>query len=140
MTLLEKLVLIIEVMIFKGFSRQRKKPELWYICEQEMLKSNFFSRNKNFWNAFFEYILALVILFSLHTNLIHKVWVDLINERQHKTQRYLGKIRESHGTNLSRGQWVLPEIYNYLNPTELLDLCCSVVQYIHLDCGSIATV
>ena len=30
------------------------------------------------------------------------------------------------------------ENYNYLNPTELLDLCCSVVQFIVLDCGSIA--
>ena len=41
-------------MIFKRFSLQRKKSKLCYICEQEMLKSNFFSKNKNFemlfWN------------------------------------------------------------------------------------------
>ena len=34
-----------------------------------------------FWNT---YIFALVISFSLHNNLIYKVWVDLIKERQHK--------------------------------------------------------
>ena len=27
------------------------------------------------------------------------------------------------------GQWVFSENYNYLNPTELLDLCCFVVQF-----------
>ena len=31
-------------MIFKRFSLHRKKPELCNICEQEMLKSNFFSK------------------------------------------------------------------------------------------------
>ena len=30
--------------------------------------------------------------------------------------------------------------YNYLNPTRLLDLCCSVLQLISLDCGSILVV
>ena len=34
-------------MIFKRFSLLSKKPELCNICEQEMLKSNFFSKNKN---------------------------------------------------------------------------------------------
>ena len=34
-------------MIFKRFSLQRKKPELCIICEQEMLKGNFFIKNKN---------------------------------------------------------------------------------------------
>ena len=33
---------------------------------------------------------------------------------------------------------MLPENYNY--PTDLLDLCCSVVQFILLDCGSIEAV
>ena len=91
-------------MIFKRFSLQRKKPELCYICEQEMLKSNSFRKNKNFRNALSEYIPALVIPFLQHNDLIHKLWVDLINERQHKTQGFLGKISESHGTNLSRRQ------------------------------------
>ena len=49
------------------------------------------------------YIPVLVVLFLLHNNLIHKVWVDLINER-HITQGLLGKIRKSDGINLSRGQ------------------------------------
>ena len=119
----------------KDFHFREKKPELCYICEQRRFKSNFFSKNKNFWNALLEYIPALVILFLLHNNLIHKVWVDLINERQHKTQDFSGKISESHGKSLSRGQWVLPETYNYLNQ---IDLRCSVVQYIPLDCESIA--
>ena len=43
-------------MIFKRFSLHRKKPQLCIICEQEMLKSNFFSKNKNFRSALFEYI------------------------------------------------------------------------------------
>ena len=46
----------------------------------------------------------------------------------------------SHRINLSRVQWVLPENCNYLNPTKLIDLCCSVVQFISLDCGSIVVV
>ena len=33
---------------------------------------------------------------------------------------------------------MVPENYNYLNPAETLDLCCSVVQFIPLNCGSIA--
>ena len=32
------------------------------------------------------------------------------------------------------------ENYNYLNPTQLLDLCCSVVQFVTLDCRSIVVV
>ena len=91
-------------MIFKRFSLHRKKPELCNICEQEMLKSNFFSK-KNFfetlvWNTY----TGLVVSFLLQNNLIHKVWVDLINKRQHRTQCFLGKMSESHGINLFRGQ------------------------------------
>ena len=92
------------------------------------------SQRQPLWNI---YIPVLVISFLLH-NLIHKVWVDLINKRQPKAQGFLGKISESHEINLSRGQWVLPENYIYLHPTELLDLCCYVVQFIPLDCGSVA--
>ena len=43
-------------MIFKRFSLHSKKPELCNICEQETLKNNFFSKNKNFQNALLEYI------------------------------------------------------------------------------------
>ena len=68
-------------MIFKRFSPQRKKPELCYICEQEILKSNFLIKNKNFRNALLEYIPALVISFLQNNNLIRKVWIDLMNER-----------------------------------------------------------
>ena len=90
-----------------------------------------------FWNTYTG--LGSFIL-TLHNNLTHKVWVDLVNERQLKTQSFLGKISKPHGINLSLGKWVLPEYYNYLNPTELLDLCCSFVQFIPLDCGSIVLV
>ena len=127
-------------MIFKRFSLHRIKPELCNICEQEILKSNFFSKNKRSFQSFEMYIPALVISFLLHNNFIHKVWVDLINERQHRNQGFMDKITKSHGINLSQGQGVFPENYNYLNPTELLDLCCSVVQFIPLDCRSIAVV
>ena len=62
--------------------------------------------------------------------------VDLITERQ--THGFLGKISESHGTNLSREQYVsASENYDNLNPTEILDLCYSVVQFIPLDIGFI---
>ena len=83
---------------------------------------------------------ALFISFLLCNNLIHKVWVDLINERQHKTQGFLGKISASHGINHGRGQWVLPKSYNYLNPTKLLNLCCCCSVYpfgFWIYCGSI---
>ena len=40
-----------------------------------------------------------------------------------------------HGINLLWGQWVHPKTYNYSNPNQLLDLCCSVLQLILLDCG-----
>ena len=79
--------------IFKRFSLQRKKTELCYICEQEILISNFFSKNKNFLNALLDYI---PITYQIHNNLIHKVWLNPINERQHKTKGFLGKISESH--------------------------------------------
>ena len=35
----------------------------------------------------------MVISFLLHNNLIHIVWVDLISERQHKAQGFLGNKR-----------------------------------------------
>ena len=43
-------------MILKKFSVHERKPELCNICEQEMLKSNFFRKTKNFRNALFDYI------------------------------------------------------------------------------------
>ena len=42
-------------MVFKRFSLQRKEPEFCYSCEKEILKSNFFSKNKNFRNAVLKY-------------------------------------------------------------------------------------
>ena len=64
----------IDVMIFR-FSFHRKKSELLKkdlnICEQEMLKSNFFSKKKN--TLLNTYQSWLVILFLLHNILIHKV-------------------------------------------------------------------
>ena len=39
----------------------------------------------------------------MHINLIYKVWVDLINERQQETHSLLGRKNESHGINLSQG-------------------------------------
>ena len=44
-----------------------------------------------------------------------------INDRQQETHALLGKKNESHVVNLSRGQWVLPENYSYLNSTQLLN-------------------
>ena len=52
-----------------------------------------------------EYILASGLgNFIKFNNLTHKVSVDLTSERQLKTQGFLNKTSESHGTNLSRGQ------------------------------------
>ena len=47
-------------MIYKRFSLHRERPELCNICQQEMLKRNFFSKNKIFRNALFEYIYRVV--------------------------------------------------------------------------------
>ena len=56
-------------MIFKRFSLHRKKTEICNICEQEILKSNFFSKKQKFSKRSFSiYILTLVISFLLHNN------------------------------------------------------------------------
>ena len=78
-----------------------KKPQNFSKKEYRFFETNFLS-------SFLIYIPVLVISFLLHINLIHKIWVDLINERQQETRRFLGKISEAHGINLSRGQSVLP--------------------------------
>ena len=44
-----------------------------------------------------------------------------INERQPETHAFLGKKNESHLVKLSRGQWMVPENYNSLNSTQLLN-------------------
>ena len=36
---------------------------------------------------------VLAIWFVLHINIVHKVWIDLINERQQDTHGLLGKKR-----------------------------------------------
>ena len=54
-------------MIFEKFSLHRKKPELCNICEQEMLKSNFFSKNKNFRNALFSLLKYIYWPWLLHS-------------------------------------------------------------------------
>ena len=59
--------------------------------------------SKNFGNDLFKYIYPPWI-FHFYYITIYKVHVNLINERQHKTQGFLGKISESHEINLSRGQ------------------------------------
>ena len=64
----------------------------------------------------------------------------MIKKRQQKTQGFLGKISKLHAIKLFGGKRVLPEKYNYLNLTELLDLCCSLVKFIPLDCGSVVVV
>ena len=95
-------------------------------------------KNINFWNHFFSSFWIIYtghgyFIRTTHTTLIHKVWVDLINDRQQETHDLLRKKSELHGRNLLREQWVHPKNYNYLNPTQLLYLCCSVVQFIRLD-------
>ena len=93
-------------MIFKRFSLQKKNPEFSDICEQEILKINFFNNNKNFQNA------------SLGTWNIYTVLGHFILYYKKFDSRQL----------------------QLLHPTELLYFCCSVVQFIPLDCGYIAVV
>ena len=81
------------------FSLHRKEPDPCNICEQEMLKAI----SSVEISSPLEYIYR-PWSFLLHNNLIHKVWVDLIKGREHRTQGFLGKISESHGINLSWGQ------------------------------------
>ena len=68
---------------------------------------------------FLKLFLSPFLIFTpiLHINLIYKVWVDLINEKQAETHILFGRKNESHGINLTHGQGVLPENYNYLNRT-----------------------
>ena len=49
-------------------------------------------------------ILILVISFVLHINLIHKVWVELIKDRQQETHGLLDKKTKCIEKNLWRGQ------------------------------------
>ena len=86
-------------MIFERFSLERKKPELCYIKELLNKIITFFIY-KLLGFEIYIYILALVISFLLHNNLIHKAWVGMGNKRQDKTQSFLGKIIEFHGRNL----------------------------------------
>ena len=48
------------------------------------------------------YIPVLAISFVLHINLIHKVWVDLINERQQEPHILFSKKSKSYGIKLSQ--------------------------------------
>ena len=66
-------------------------------------------------------------------NQFKKVWVDQLNERQEEIHSLLSKKSQFHRTNL----WVQTKNYNYLNPNQLLDLCCSLLQLFPLDCGSV---
>ena len=66
-------------MIFKRFHFTERKPELCNICEKKLLKSNFFSKKKKFKTLFLNICTSIGYFFLLHNNLIHKVWVDLIN-------------------------------------------------------------
>ena len=75
-------------MIFKRFSLQRKKPELYLWTWLKAISS---VKTKVLFG------LGYYIQFMLRNNLFHKVWVDLINARQHKSQGFLGNIGESHG-------------------------------------------
>ena len=77
------------------------------------------------------------IICITHINWIHKVWVDLINEGQQETHSLFGKKSKLHGINLLRGATSASQKLKLL---ESLDLCCSVLQLIPLDCGSIVVV
>ena len=103
-------------------------------CLNKNEKNNqIFLKKKYIFYAFWIYMPVLVVSFI---NLIHKVWVDLINKRQQETHGLLGIKKLIPWNKPITGQWVHPENYNYLNPTQLLDLCCSVLQLMPLDCGS----
>ena len=82
-------------MFFKRFSLHRKKHELCIFVNRKWLQAISSVKTK-ICKTLFLNILALVISFLLRNSLIQKVWVDLINKRQHKTQGFLGKITESH--------------------------------------------
>ena len=124
----------------KRFSRHRKNLNFVIFVNRKCVKAISSIKTKNFETFFLNIYTGFGYFILVHNGTILKVWVKLINEKQHKTQGYLGKISESHGINVSRGQWVLPENYNYLNPTELLDLCCSMAHFLPLDCGSIVVI
>ena len=85
-------------MIFKRFSLQKKNLNFVIFVNRKCLKAISSVKTKILFGLGY-FILTTGPL--LHNNLFHKVWVDLINERQHKTQGFLGKISESHGINLS---------------------------------------
>ena len=89
-----------------------------------MLESLF---NKVIGNQAFNFIKIRLQIWSFETSEIlkntyfkeHLPADATINERQQETHTLLGKKSESHLGNLSRGQWVLPENYGYLNSAQL---------------------
>ena len=85
----------IDVMIFKRVSLYRKKLWLCKFVNKKCLKAIYSAKTKIFERSFWIYILVLVISFLQQHNLIHKVWVDLKNERKHMAQDFLGRISKS---------------------------------------------
>ena len=129
----------------KNFSFTEKNLNFVIFVNKKSLKAiSSESFGNHFSSSFSMYIRALVISFLLHDKLIHKVWFDLTNERQPKTQGFLDKISETDGISLSQGQWVLPENYNYLIESSWITwfvlLCCSVYLFgLWIYCDSISS-
>ena len=88
-----------------------------------MILKDFHFREKNLNFVIFVNRKCLKAISSVKTkilfgnNLIHKVWVDLINERQHKTPGFLGKISESRGISLlfNLSPWIVDLLRKYSN-------------------------
>ena len=122
-------------MIFKRFSFHRKKSNFLILVNKKCLKAISSVKTKIFETLFLNIYLPWLFHSHYITILIHKLWVDLKNERKHKTQSFLAKISKSPWNKpISRAMSASQK----LQLLEIwLDLCCSVVQFIPLDCGSI---
>ena len=89
----------------------------------------------------FEYIYWSWLFFSYYTYQPNsQIWVDLRNKRQQGIHCFLSEKSKFHGINQLRRQCLYPKNYKHLNLAQLLDLCCSVLQLVRLDCGSIVVV
>ena len=91
--------------------------------------------------SFWIYIYWSWLFFSYYTYQPNsQIWVDLRNKRQQDIHCFLSEKSKFHGINQLRRQWLYPKNYKHLNLAQLLDLCCSVLQLVRLDCGSILVV
>ena len=119
-----------DVMIFKRFTPHRKMLNFVIFVKRKCFKAISSVKAK---------VLETLVLniytglgyFIFYFTTIYKVYVDLVNERQHNTQGFLRKIREPHEINLSRTMSASRKLQLLESDwiTRFMSLCFSVYPF-----------